>query len=110
MKLLLDHNISPRLIAKLEAEFGTMAHVDRLGMSKATDISIWNYAKEHNFVIVTKDKDFLERSSLMGHSPKIIHLSLGNCSVQDVADLLAGQSGQIKAFDKQTSRSYVLLP
>ncbi len=71
---------------------------------------IREYAKENDFIIVTKDKDFLEQSSLMGHPPKIIHLRLGNCSVQEIVDLLADQSGQIKAFDKQMSRSYMLLP
>ena len=110
MKLLLDHNLSPRLARKLKEEFEKIVHVDWLDMSEASDVSIWDYAKEHDFIIVTKDKDFLERSSLMGHPPKIIHLRLGNCAVQEIVDLLADQSGQIKAFGKQTSRSYMLLP
>jgi predicted nuclease of predicted toxin-antitoxin system len=110
VKLLLDHNLSPRLEAKLKEEFDSIVHVAWLDMSQAADISIWDHAKANDFIIVTKDKDFLERSSLMGHPPKIIHLRLGNCSVQDIVELLADQSSQIKAFNKQTSRSYMLLP
>jgi predicted nuclease of predicted toxin-antitoxin system len=110
VKLLLDQNLSPRLVGKLKEEFDSIVHVEWLDMNEASDISIWDYAKDNDLIIVTKDKDFLERSSLMGHPPKIIHIRLGNCSVQEIADLLAGQSSQIKAFHKQTSRSYMLLP
>lgn len=110
MKLLLDHNLSPRLVNKLKEKFGSIVHVDRLGMSQAPDTSIWDYARDNDFMIVTKDKDFLERSSLMGHPPKIIHLRLGNCSVQDIVGIIADQASQIKAFGKQTARSYMLLP
>lgn len=110
MKLLLDHNLSPRLANKLKEEFKSIVHIDWLDMKEASDITIWDYAKENDFAIVTKDKDFLERSSLMGHPPKIVHIRLGNCSVQKIVDLLASQVSQIKAFGKQASRSYMLLP
>jgi len=110
VKLLLDQNLSPRLAKKLQEEFDSIVHVDELDISKASDIIIWDYAKENGFVIVTKDKDFLERSVLLGHPPKIIHLRLGNCSVQKIVEVLVSQSGQMKSFDKQTSRPYMLLP
>jgi predicted nuclease of predicted toxin-antitoxin system len=110
VKLLLDHNISPRLTNKLKAAFDSIIHVNELNMSEATDLVIWDYAKGNGFVIVTKDKDFLERSALLRHPPKIIHLRLGNCSTQDIVDLLVSQSSQMKAFDKQTARPYMLLP
>jgi predicted nuclease of predicted toxin-antitoxin system len=110
VKLLLDQNLSPRLVQKLNTDLNSIVHVDDLDMSEASDVVIWDYAKDNGFVIVTKDKDFLERSALLGHPPKIIHLRLGNCSVQEIMDLLASQSSQMKAFDKQTSRPYRLLP
>lgn len=110
MKLLLDQNLSPRLAKKLKEEFDSIVHVDELDMSEASDLIIWDYAKGNGFVIVTKDKDFLERSALLGHPPKIMHLRLGNCSTQDIVDLLVSQSSQMKAFDKQKARPYMLLP
>jgi len=73
-------------------------------------IAIWDYTKENNFIIVTKDKYFLERSALLGHPPKIIHLRLGNCSVQKISEILMGKTGQVKAFHKQSSKAYMLLP
>jgi len=42
MKLLLDHNLSPRLVNKLKEDFGSIVHVDWLGMSQAPDTSIWD--------------------------------------------------------------------
>ena len=79
-------------------------------MEQAQDIEIWDYAKEQGFIIVTKDRDFLERSSLLGHPPKVIHIRLGKCPVGAIADLLASKSSQIQLFQKQLSRSYLLLP
>ena len=110
MKLLLDQNLSPRLVNILKGDFDVMIHVSSLEMSQAADLVIWDYANANGFIIVTKDKDFLERSALMGHPPKIIHIRLGNCSVKNIVDLLVSQLSQIKAFDKQTSRPYMLLP
>ena len=110
MKLLLDQNLSPRLVNILKGGFDVIIHVSSLEMSQAADLVIWDYANANGFIIVTKDKDFLERSALMGHPPKIIHIRLGNCSVKNIVDLLVSQLSQIKAFDKQTSRPYMLLP
>jgi predicted nuclease of predicted toxin-antitoxin system len=110
VKLLLDQNLSPRLVNILKGDFDVMIHVSSLEMSQAADLVIWDYANANGFIIVTKDKDFLERSALMGHPPKIIHIRLGNCSVKNIVDLLVSQLSQIKAFDKQTSRPYMLLP
>jgi len=50
-------------------------------MREVTDTEIWNYAKAHGFVIVSKDSDFQARSLFYGHPPKFIWLRVGNCSV-----------------------------
>ena len=49
-----------------------------------TDTEIWNYALEHNFVILTKDTDFLNRVLVSGTSPKVIYFQLGNCSLKEL--------------------------
>ena len=47
MKLLLDANISWRLIKKLEPFFEEVQHVDSIGFQPPLkDIEIWHYAKE----------------------------------------------------------------
>ena len=75
MKLLLfDQNISPRVIDRLADVYPNSAHVFRLGMGDALDIEIWQYAHDHDYMIVTKDADFSEFGVVKGFPPKIILL------------------------------------
>jgi predicted nuclease of predicted toxin-antitoxin system len=110
VKLLIDQNISRRVLPALAEEFSGSLHVVHLGMDHDDDIRIWDYAKDNGFVIVTKDKDFLQRSVLLGHPPKIIHITIGNCPVSDIVNLLLNNVSHLKIFHKHASKSYVLLP
>jgi predicted nuclease of predicted toxin-antitoxin system len=56
MKILLDANISWKLIKKIKTVFGECAHVDLIGLDvPAKDIDIWNYALDNGYIIITKD-------------------------------------------------------
>ena len=78
MKLLLDQNLSFRLLEKLEATYPGSTQVHLIGMDQADDLAIWNYTKKHGFVIVTKDSDFHELGLLYGDPQKVIWLKCGN--------------------------------
>ena len=66
MKILLDANISWKLVNTLKPIFGECAHVDLIGLNvPAVDIEIWNYALENEYIIITKDNDFLDLLELM---------------------------------------------
>lgn len=80
MKLLLDENLSRRLVPFLTEIFPDTSQVALLGLENADDKRIWHYAKENDFIIVTKDADFYELSSIYGQPPKIIWLKIGNQS------------------------------
>ena len=54
------------------------------------DIDIWQYAREHDYMIVTKDADFSEFGIIKGFPPKIIWIRRGNCSTQGIEDVLRG--------------------
>lgn len=60
MKLLFDQNISYKLVRKLDGVFANCAHVSNVGLVNSTDISIWNFAKDNNYCIVTFDYDFID--------------------------------------------------
>ena len=47
------------------------------------DSEIWNYAKENDFTIVTKDADFADLILLNNPPPKVIHAKLGNMKMQE---------------------------
>ncbi len=60
MSLLLDENLSPRLIGRLSSLFPGMIHVRDLGLKQASDEVIWEWAGRKSFTIVTTDADFVD--------------------------------------------------
>jgi Domain of unknown function (DUF5615) len=44
VRLLLDQNLSPRLVRALADLFPGSTHVRDVGLSRATDDAVWNYA------------------------------------------------------------------
>ncbi len=72
MKLLLDENLSDRIIHRIVDLYPNSEHVKTLGLINTDDAIIWEYAKTNDFAIVSKDSDFYQRSLLYGHPPKFI--------------------------------------
>ncbi|MEZ4910785.1 MAG: DUF5615 family PIN-like protein [Saprospiraceae bacterium] len=59
MKLLLDANISWRIVKNIESYVEKCIHVDNCDLKvPAQDIEIWNFAKANQFIIITNDEDF----------------------------------------------------
>lgn len=52
------------------------------------DEKIWQYAKENDLIIITKDVDFSTRVLFLGTPPKVIHIKFGNLKMNDFHDLL----------------------
>ena len=91
MKLLLDENLSRRLVPFLQDLFPDSSQVTLLGLEKALDHQVWEYAKANNFVIVTNDADFAELSLVNGCPPHVIWLKGTNLSKAGVLNLLTTQ-------------------
>ena len=108
MKLLFDENLSPKLVARLAAEFPDSIHVSRVGLDQADDASVWEFAGSNGLTIVTKDADFSEISLRLGAPPKVIWLRRGNCSVDDTAAMLRDHVDGVRAF-LDDERSAVLV-
>ncbi len=89
MKLLLDANLSWRLIKELAETFPDCKHVDKIGLSiPAKDIEIWNWAKKEKHAIITNDEDFLKLVIQKNYPPKIILLRTGNQSTKNIKEIL----------------------
>jgi predicted nuclease of predicted toxin-antitoxin system len=110
MKLLLDENLSPKLVPALADLFPTIAHVREVGLANASDSAVWSYAVEHGFTIVSKDEDFHHLSFLRGAPPQVIGIHTGNCSTTLVADLIRARYTQVKIFGADSTASYLSLP
>ena len=80
MKLLLDENLSRRLVPFLQHDYPGSSQVVLLGMESASDKVVWQKAKDDGYVIVTRDADFQELSMVWGQPPKVIRLKTLNQS------------------------------
>ena len=98
MKLLWDHNLSPRLVRKLADVFPDSLHVADVGLAAADDAQVWSYAAGYGCAIVSKDSDFLQRSILFGPPPKAIQIRCGNCSTAEIEALLRRHASDVQAF------------
>lgn len=99
MKLLLDANLSWRMLPTLKLHFEECFHVDYIGISiPARDREIWDYAKLHDLIIVTNDEDFVDLMNIEGFPPKVILLKTGNQSRNTVLNLLIHHLEDIKLF------------
>jgi predicted nuclease of predicted toxin-antitoxin system len=78
VKLLLDENLSRRLVPALQADFPGTTQVALVGLERATDEALCAYAAEHGFVICTKDDDFHRLVAARGYRPRLLRLALGN--------------------------------
>jgi len=105
LELLLDENLSCRMLAELEKSFPDSEHVTRLGLETVADRELWDYARIHGFALVTKDSDFQELAALYGSPPKIVWLKCGNRPWQFIANLLLAQQDKLVEFDKDSSAS-----
>ena len=109
-KLLLDENISHRLLAKLADIYPDSVHSHLVIGSEAKDMTIWNYAKSHDFMILSKDEDFYNMSKLYGHPPKLIWLKSGNTSISYIETLLRRYYDAIITTYNDTEKSLIILP
>jgi len=109
MKLLFDQNLSSRLVDMLQGLFPGSTHVRTVGLGSADDRTVWEYAARHGLAIVSKDSDFQQRSMVFDHPPKVIWVRLGNCTTQDVANLLRREYSEIEAFLADDQAAFLAL-
>jgi len=109
MKLLFDHNLPPNLVPRLRDLFPQSEHVFSLGLDRASDLEIREYAKREALLIVTKDADFSDLCVLKGFPPKIIWIRRGNCTARDLEKLLRHHYKQIQTLDEDSLNGVLTL-
>ena len=101
MKILLDANISWKLVNTLKPFFGECVHADLIGLTvPVQDIDIWDYALNNGFIIITKDNDFVNLLELNGFPPKVVLLKTGNNNSKAIAELLVNAKPMIEDMEK----------
>jgi predicted nuclease of predicted toxin-antitoxin system len=109
MKLLFDHNLSPRLVTRLADLCPKSSHLSLIGLDRAMDYDVWEFARKNDYIIVTKDADFGDLSILYGFPPKVLWLRLGNCTTAQVETLIRSQVKIIADFADDPSASVLTL-
>ena len=109
MKLIFHQNLSPALSERLQYHYPGSTHVQDALWRGASDDSIWFRAKEYGFVVVTKDRDYLDLSRDRGHPPKVILICTGNSPNTVVESLLRDHYDEIVAFELDPDRGIIEL-
>jgi predicted nuclease of predicted toxin-antitoxin system len=98
MKLLLDENLSPEVAPALADLFPGTAHARDCGLLKARDRTVWEYAVNRGFALVSTDSDFNELSALRGVPPKVVWLQAGNRTTTELVSILRSSAEAIGEF------------
>ncbi len=109
MKLLLDENLSRRLVPFLQHDFPGSTQVVLLGMESASDKEVWQRAKDEGYVVVTRDADFQELSLVWGAPPQVIRLRTPNQTRAAVLKLLLDNKAAIVSALELDARASIEL-
>lgn len=109
MRLLIDEPLSEKLTDLLQDLFPDSLHVRSLGAGGAPDPAVWELAIKHECMLLTKDEDFHRLSILYGAPPKVIWVRLGNCTTDDISDLIRRHQPSIERFAAQEEATVLLL-
>jgi predicted nuclease of predicted toxin-antitoxin system len=109
VKLLLDENLSPRLVELLADAFPASTHPTQLGIRGTSDQALWDFARSHGYIIASKHSDFRQRVFLHGPPPKVIWLSAGNAGTAAIADLLRTNIPRIRQFAASVEEGLLVL-
>ena len=108
-RLLFDENLAAQLVVSLADAYPGSIHVGHAGLLGASDLAIWQHARQDELVIVSKDEDFHRLSVMFGPPPKVIWVRLGNCSTDDVIRLLRDRREEIEAFLQHEEAGFLSL-
>lgn len=108
-KLLLDQNLSHRLIPRIVQSYPGSMHVQTVGLAAASDEVVWTYAREQGLIITSKDADFHQRSFVRGAPPKVVWIRRGNCTTKDIETILQMYRGTVCAFARDETGTFLVL-
>lgn len=79
MNFLVDNQLPTALAAFFNAHGHTARHVFELGLDETPDLDIWSYARQRDWVMVSKDDDFVHLANRPGDLGRLVWVRTGNC-------------------------------
>jgi predicted nuclease of predicted toxin-antitoxin system len=80
MRFLVDAQLPPSLARWFEDRGFAASAVRDVGLRDSDDGSIWSFATQGMWVVITKDEDFVARCIGDPSAPPVVWLRIGNCT------------------------------
>jgi len=98
-RLLIDENLPFSLGVRLGLGY---IHASQIA-EQASDSLLWQWARENDYVVLTRDTDFFDRLLRHGPPPKVIWIRLGNIRKNDLLRVMEARwpaiEQQIRSHD-----------
>lgn len=99
MRILLDQNLSPKLIRRLADVFPGLESVYDHGLTGASDLFIFDWARRKEFSApISTDRDFVYLAERMGPPPKVIRIERCDFASSVIEQLLRQEASRIHDF------------
>jgi len=118
VKLLVDMNLSPHWVDRLNAAGVPAVHWSRVGRMDAADIEIMTYAAKHDYVVLTHDLDFSAiLAATQGTKPSVVQIRSDNLSPAAIGEPLIAalqqmtpelEAGALLTVDPSRTRLHLL--
>jgi predicted nuclease of predicted toxin-antitoxin system len=101
VNFLVDNQLPEALCRFLNARGHQSSHVLDLRMDEASDLKVWSYAATGNWIVVSKDEDFIHLANRQGDKGKLLWVRIGNCRKQTLLQAFEKElPGVVRAFDE----------
>ena len=108
MRILLDQNLSPKLIRRLADVMPGLESVYDHGLTGASDPFIFDWARRLEFsALVSADRDFVHLAEYVGPPPRVIRIERCDYPSGMIEQLLRREA--LRIFDFVESKRAVLL-
>jgi predicted nuclease of predicted toxin-antitoxin system len=111
VRVLIDENLSERLLPPLGDLISELLHVRTLGLAGASDARVWELARQRQCdPLLTTDGDFVGHSLMHGAPPKVVYLARQDARTATVAARIRAGIGVIRLLVASDEVTYVVLP
>jgi len=101
VRILLDQNLSPKLIAMLADVLPGLESVYDHDLIGASDPYVFHWAREHDVsALISTDRDFVQLSERLGPPPKVIRIERCDFPSRIIERLLRREAIRINTFLK----------
>lgn len=110
LEFLIDFNLPPKMAAWLKDGFNVSAKsFQELGFDTTPDVEVYKIAakKLNIIVITTKDVDFIDYQKITGGPPKVLYISVGNISNENLKKLIQHKFAEILQLFLQPDTSFI---